>query len=149
MRTHLALPKLTSTWCVGLPCLFSLHRTSELEDRLVCFLPQNADLSQDDIVEDARQEVEVLLLAWQTQGGTNEGGIFRTGIPRSGERGTSNSSGGNSGLTTPTITNKVRFVVSDLSGEPYSDRESFDQIRERSGRRSNGQSSREIGPGID
>lgn len=39
------------------------------------------DINMDDIVEDARREVEVLLTAWQTQG-TSNGGIFR---PRMGE----------------------------------------------------------------
>lgn len=33
------------------------------------------DINMDDIVEDARREVEVILLAWQNQG--NRGGIFR------------------------------------------------------------------------
>jgi putative membrane protein len=35
----------------------------------------------DDIVEDARREVEVLLTAWQTQGASNRG-LFR---PRAGD----------------------------------------------------------------
>ncbi|TVY81794.1 UPF0187 protein [Lachnellula suecica] len=45
------------------------------------------DINMDDIVEDARREVEVLLTAWQTQGPTNKG-IFR---PRVGDSATLNS----------------------------------------------------------
>lgn len=39
------------------------------------------DINMDDIVEDARREVEVMLTAWQTQGPSNKG-IFR---PRVGD----------------------------------------------------------------
>lgn len=35
------------------------------------------DINVDDIVEDARQEVEVLLFAWQTQGKSGDDGLFR------------------------------------------------------------------------
>jgi hypothetical protein len=42
---------------------------------------EKIDINMDDIVDDARREVEVLLTAWQTQG-SSSGGIFR---PRVGE----------------------------------------------------------------
>lgn len=42
---------------------------------------EKIDINMDDIVDDARREVEVLLTAWQTQGSSSEG-IFR---PRAGE----------------------------------------------------------------
>jgi hypothetical protein len=71
----------------------------------------------DDIVEDARREVEVLLNCWQTQG--NSGGIFRNHI---GEAPSSEASSeyytdeprhsvDNGGPQN----NNVRFVISDLS----------------------------------
>lgn len=70
----------------------------------------------DDIVEDARREVDVLLNCWQTQG--SSGGIFRNHI---GEAPTSEASseyysddpgGGDSSADNQ---NNVRFVVSDLT----------------------------------
>ncbi|KAF8866910.1 hypothetical protein BDZ45DRAFT_610181 [Acephala macrosclerotiorum] len=74
------------------------------------------DINMDDIVEDTRREVDVLLTAWQTQG-PGDGGIFRprvAGIPKSdnssefydGELNTSEESAMRSG---------VRFVVSDMT----------------------------------
>jgi hypothetical protein len=42
---------------------------------------EKIDINMDDIVDDARREVEVLLTAWQTQG-SSSGGIFR---PRVGD----------------------------------------------------------------
>jgi len=74
------------------------------------------DINMDDIVEDTRKEVEVLLAAWQTQGAGN-GGIFR---PRVGDTPKSDDS---SEFYTDDIDqsedigsrNQVRFVVSDLS----------------------------------
>ncbi|KUJ21865.1 uncharacterized protein LY89DRAFT_637881 [Mollisia scopiformis] len=74
------------------------------------------DINMDDIVEDTRREVEVLLTAWQTQG-PGDGGIFRprvSAVPKSdnssefydGELNTSEESGVRSG---------VRFVVSDMT----------------------------------
>jgi ion channel-forming bestrophin family protein len=79
----------------------------------------------DDIVEDTRREVEVLLAAWETQGPGN-GGIFR---PRAGEQTMSPRSDNSSdyeisvmGSTEETAArNRVRFVVSDLRGERYKD----------------------------
>ncbi len=83
------------------------------------------DINMDDIVEDTRREVEVLLTAWETQGPGN-GGIFR---PRVGEHTMSprsdNSSdyeiGGMASSEETVARNRVRFVVSDLSGERYRD----------------------------
>jgi putative membrane protein len=74
------------------------------------------DINMDDIVEDTRREVDVLLTAWQTQG-PGDGGIFRprvSGVPKSdnssdfydGELNTNEESGMRSG---------VRFVVSDMT----------------------------------
>jgi hypothetical protein len=70
----------------------------------------------DDIVEDARREVEVLLNCWQTQG--SSGGIFRNHI---GEAPTSEASSeyyndDPSGRDDSTDNqNNFRFVISDLS----------------------------------
>ena len=75
----------------------------------------------DDIVEDARREVEVMLNCWQTQG--NSGGIFRNHI---GDAPSSEASseyytdepphdGGNT--ENGASRNNVRFVISDLSQE--------------------------------
>jgi ion channel-forming bestrophin family protein len=83
------------------------------------------DINMDDIVEDTRREVEVLLTAWETQGPGN-GGIFR---PRVGEQTMSPRSDNSSdyeiaamGSSEETVArNRVRFVVSDLSGERYKD----------------------------
>ena len=79
----------------------------------------------DDIVEDTRREVEVLLTAWETQGPGN-GGIFR---PRVGEQTMSPRSDNSSDYEIGAMTsseetiarNRVRFVVSDLSRERYKD----------------------------
>jgi putative membrane protein len=79
----------------------------------------------DDIVEDTRREVEVLLTAWETQGPGN-GGIFR---PRVGESIMSPKSDNSSDFEISALAsseetvarNRVRFVVSDLSGERYED----------------------------
>ncbi|KAH6680478.1 Bestrophin, RFP-TM, chloride channel-domain-containing protein [Halenospora varia] len=84
------------------------------------------DINMDDIVEDARREVEVLLTAWQTQG-TSNGGIFR---PRVGEMPKSdNSSLYYSDLMdqnepSSASRNQVRFVVNDLSESGFRDDES-------------------------
>ena len=71
----------------------------------------------DDIVEDARREVEVLLSCWQTQGAS--GGIFRNHI---GEAPTSEASSeyysdepNRSSEDHQLNQNNVRFVISDLS----------------------------------
>jgi len=84
----------------------------------------------DDIVEDTRREVEVLLTAWETQGPGN-GGIFR---PRVGEQTMSPRSDNSSdyevgamGSSEETVArNRVRFVVGDLSGERYKDDDTTD-----------------------
>ena len=77
------------------------------------------DINMDDIVEDARREVETYLLAWQNQG--SSGGIFRpclNELRRSGSnisrfyRGDSSSRGVGLGQNAPPV-----FVVSDVSGE--------------------------------
>jgi hypothetical protein len=71
----------------------------------------------DDIVEDARREVEVLLGCWQTQG--TSGGIFRNHI---GEAPTSEASSeyysdepNRDSEDNQLNQNNVRFVISDLS----------------------------------
>lgn len=86
------------------------------------------DINVDDIVEDARQEVEVLLFAWQTQGKSGDDGLFRgrsmksrvgsevasgAGSPRGGER-----------------EGHIRFVVNQ---ERFRDEVSADRGRGRMG----------------
>lgn len=83
----------------------------------------------DDIVEDARREVEVLLTAWQTQGTSNRG-IFR---PRVGEIPKSDASSEyysdlvdqNDGAMDRS---GVRFVVNEGSESGYRDEDS-DTVR--------------------
>lgn len=86
------------------------------------------DINMDDIVEDTRREVEVLLTAWQTQG-PGDSGIFRprvASIPKSdnssefydGESNTNEESG---------LRSSVRFVVNDMSEEGASYRDD-DQV---------------------
>jgi ion channel-forming bestrophin family protein len=95
----------------------------------------------DDIVEDTRREVEVLLTAWETQGPGN-GGIFR---PRVGEQTMSPRSDNSSdyeigamGSSEETVArNRVRFVVSDLSGERYRDEDATEGRGLRPSRLSN------------
>lgn len=84
------------------------------------------DINMDDIVEDARQEVEVLLTAWQTQGPSHndQDGIFR---PRTSETPKSDSSSISdfySGDGEPPRHSQVRFVVSDVSEGRYRDEDS-------------------------
>ena len=74
------------------------------------------DINVDDIVEDARQEVEVLLNCWQIQG--SSGGIFRNHI---GESPTSEASS-EYYSDDPSVRvgstdnqNNVRFIISDLT----------------------------------
>lgn len=84
------------------------------------------DINVDDIVEDARQEVEVMLFAWRTQGKVgNDEGLFwgrRGGKSRPGSvapgrdlRVTASGPVGGRGRS------GVRFVVSDLSGDGQDD----------------------------
>jgi len=90
------------------------------------------DINMDDIVEDARREVEVLLTAWQTQGPTNKG-IFR---PRVGDTTTLNSPSDTGEPYTDLMEtseeavprgSQVKFVIDDAS-----ERSSFrDDERER------------------
>ena len=83
----------------------------------------------DDIVEDARQEVEVLLTAWQTQGPSvfGQDSIFR---PRVGETIISEDSslsefysGDVDREPVRKTASQVRFVVSDMSDRRYKDLE--------------------------
>jgi hypothetical protein len=83
----------------------------------------------DDIVEDARQEVEVLLTAWQTQGPSVSGqdSIFR---PRVGETIISEDSslsefynGDVERESVGKTASQVRFVVRDISDQRYKDME--------------------------
>lgn len=88
------------------------------------------DINMDDIVEDTRREVEVLLTAWQTAG-QGSGGIF---LPKSHGQGLESSASsihgdgdesewramGNSVNTAVANTrngSQIRFVISDLSEE--------------------------------
>lgn len=101
------------------------------------------DINMDDIVEDARREVEVMLAAWQTQG-PGWGGIFqvrdqygdesrqsREGLARGGSR---NRKADESPMTTPRAgQSQVRFVVSDADG--HTDEESHDAALEMPRRR--------------
>ena len=95
------------------------------------------DINMDDIVEDARREVEVMLTAWQTQGPTDKG-IFR---PRVGNPSALNSPRSeiaaeyysdhpdtNEEVTAPG--SQVKFVFSDAS-----ERSSFIEDEPSGGRR--------------
>jgi putative membrane protein len=97
------------------------------------------DINLDDIVEDARREVEVMLYAWQIQGG--RGGIFRPHAPGD-DAPTSDASSdyfshgaAASSTTTPTNTaaqrqeSLLRVVVNDLNQEIQ--RETSRRRRER------------------
>jgi putative membrane protein len=74
------------------------------------------DINMDDIVEDARREVEALLLAWQTQG--QSGGIFRPYFGGEIQGSESNSSEYYSGEG-PGQSAAPVFVVSDMSGDAH------------------------------
>ena len=73
----------------------------------------------DDIVADARREVEVMLSCWQTQG--NSGGIFRNHIGEapsseaSSEYYTDEPNHDHGNAENGASRNNVRFVISDLS----------------------------------
>ena len=87
----------------------------------------------DDIVEDARREVEVLLLAWQTQG--NSGGIFRPYVNDL-QRSESTSSEYYSGEASAAGEGSAQgaapvFVVSDMSSD-IPDREGLRMARKSS-----------------
>ncbi len=74
------------------------------------------DINMDDIVEDARREVEVMLTAWQTQGQGN-GGIFRPRVGGTLDTPRSDDSGEFYTGEAPysddvAASSKVRFVIS-------------------------------------
>jgi putative membrane protein len=72
------------------------------------------DINMDDIVEDARREVEVMILAWQSQG--SRGGMFRP-YPRDGITSeTSSEIFSNEGSES-----ELRVVVSDLGHQIQAD----------------------------
>ena len=84
------------------------------------------DINVDDIVEDARQEVEVLLFAWQTQGRSAEmDGLFRSRTTKStvgSEMGSgANSPGAGNGLGSQ----HVKFAIRD----GYRDDEGGERVR--------------------
>ena len=79
------------------------------------------DINMDDIVEDARREVEVMILAWQSQGSC--GGMFRP-YPRDGMTSDASSEIFNSNESE----SQLRVVVSDLGHQIQADAE-----RERRG----------------
>jgi putative membrane protein len=86
------------------------------------------DINLDDIVEDARREVEVLLYAWQIQGG--RGGIFRPHVPGDGVL--SDASSEYFGPDPAREDSLLRVVVSDLSREIERDGSAEqERIRER------------------
>jgi putative membrane protein len=126
----------------------SLHPKSGRQSQFRCYLANNShrygiegiaqtyedpfgvakiDINMDDIVEDARQEVEVLLTAWQTQGPSvfGQDSIFR---PRVGETIISEDSslsefysGDVEREPVRKTASQVRFVVSDMSDRRYKD----------------------------
>jgi ion channel-forming bestrophin family protein len=85
------------------------------------------DINMDDIVEDVRREVEVMLTAWQTQGPTNKG-IFRPRVgdssapssPRSEYAGEYFSDLVETNEPALTPRGQVKFVVSDASASEQS-----------------------------
>lgn len=87
------------------------------------------DINMDDIVEDARKEVEVMLTVWQTQGQGNTG-LFRPRVggmldtPISDDSGELYTGEGNSGYNEEAGSSKVRFVISsarDKRDSAYTD----------------------------
>jgi putative membrane protein len=92
------------------------------------------DINLDDIVEDTRREVEVMLNAWQTQG--SRGGLFRPHVPADGITSDASSEffsheGTARGGSPPNVESDetlLRVVVSDLSHEIERGR---DSARER------------------
>jgi len=99
----------------------------------------------DDIVEDTRREVEVLLTAWQTQGAGNDG-IFRPRVsdtPKS-----DNSSEFYDDIDEDEdvgARSQVRFVVSDLSRRNQKDDDSMEINKMRSTRMSSAVSPGTVG----
>jgi putative membrane protein len=86
------------------------------------------DINLDDIVEDARREVEVMLSAWQIQGA--RGGIFRPHVPGDGV--ISDASSEYFGPAPQNEDSLLRVVVSDLSREIERDGSAEqERIRER------------------
>ena len=80
------------------------------------------DINMDDIVEDARKEVEVMLTVWQTQGQGNTG-LFRPRVggmldtPISDDSGELYTGEGSSGYNEEVGSSKVRFVISSAGDE--------------------------------
>jgi len=104
------------------------------------------DINMDDIVEDTRREVEVLLAAWQTQG-KGDGGIFR---PRGAEKSDSSSDyyGREQSISEESRQrSQVKLMVSDLSEETYQDDESANRGRLRMKRTPSGVSPGNAGVG--
>jgi len=100
----------------------------------------------DDIVEDSRREVEVLLAAWQTQG-KGDGGIFRS---RGFEKLDSSNDyyGREQSISEESRQrSQVKLMVSDLSEETYGDDESADGGRLRMKRAPSGVSPGNVGTG--
>lgn len=95
------------------------------------------DINMDDIVEDARREVEVMLLAWQSQGSL--GGIFRP--PQEATSETSSEYINNEGNSPEH--NLLRVVVNDLGHQIQQD--AAERERQRFSRASNASSARRIG----
>jgi len=95
----------------------------------------------DDIVEDARREVEVMLTAWQTQGPGN-GGIFRPrAVGSDTPRSDASSEFFNGDLDQsqdlqPNLRSQsqVKFVVNDLSESSYRDDDPVEIRRTRTSR---------------
>lgn len=96
------------------------------------------DINMDDIVEDARREVEVMLTAWQTQGPSNKG-IFRPRVADSSRLNTPRSEYEGADYfrdlteVQDGIGSQVRFVVDDTSrSSSFRDdgRERFTDIRD-------------------
>ncbi|TAQ89594.1 hypothetical protein B7494_g2063 [Chlorociboria aeruginascens] len=71
------------------------------------------DINMDDVVEDTRQEVEVLLAAWQTQG-CHYDSLFHPQIPRTPHSAETSHYYPAADAELPT---HVKFVVSDMSAE--------------------------------
>jgi putative membrane protein len=83
------------------------------------------DINMQDIVEDTRREVEVLLTAWQTQG-PGDGGIFRPRVAGMPPRSDNSSDFFDAELNTTEenpMRSGIRIEVSDLTedGENYRD----------------------------
>lgn len=91
------------------------------------------DINMDDIVLDARGEVETMLVAWQTQGPSN-GGIFRPrtwDTPKSDDSSQYSTNDLLQSEELPSTITQVRFIVSDLSERRDSEDEGIEIDRSR------------------